>query len=400
MIPGENKLIAFIRKHILVLIVIFATLVTLYARYRFRNFISIDMKEFLLVWFEKISRRGGLKALKKSVGNYNIPYQVIIALFTYLPFRPEYMYKGLSIIFDYLLAWAVAQLVYDLSRRRLLQVIAYIGTAGLPIVILNSAVWGQCDSIYTFFCVLSVLLLLRKRHLLCFIAYGAAFAFKLQAVFLLPFLLFAWLYQERFSIWHFLLVPTVYFVMCLPGVIAGQGLRGVLKAYMGQANMASGRISWGYPCFWLMAQNNAEADYYVMTTPMAMVTVMLLLLCLLAVLLKRGKPLSDRRMLGICFIMVFTCVYFLPAMHERYSYLYLILGLGIAVLDPVTLPGFLGLLFIDMQTYGHYLFKLPAPPWSMLAALNLAIYVFYLFRLIGPIVREPARPRQPLETSE
>ena len=392
MIPGEKKLAAFIRRHILVLIVIFATLATLYARYCFRGFISGDMKEFLLKWFRRIEKRGGLAGLGKSVGNYNIPYQTIIALFTYLPFRPEHMYKGLSIAFDYLLAWAVAQLVYDLTRQRLLQVIAYVGTAGLPIVILNSAAWGQCDSIYTFFCVLSVLLLLRKRYPLCFIAYGAAFAFKLQAVFLLPFLLFAWLYQERFSIWHFLLAPAVYFVMCLPGVLAGQGLRGLLKAYMGQASMTSGRISWGYPCFWLMTQNNADADYYVATTPMAMVTVMLVLLCLLAVLLKRGKALSDREMLGICFIMVFTCVYFLPAMHERYSYLYVILGLGIAVLDPVTLPGFLGILFIDMQTYGHYLFKLPAPPWSMLAALNLAIYAFYIFRVFIPIVREPAQP--------
>ena len=390
MIPGENKLIAFIRKHILVLIVIFATLATLYARYCFRDYISGDMKGCLLAWFDTIREQGGIRGLGEPVGDYNIPYQTIIALFTYLPFRPEYMYKGLSIAFDYLLAWAVAQLVYDLTRQRLLQVIAYVGTAGLPIVVLNSAAWGQCDSIYTFFCVLSLLLLLRKRYLLCFIAYGAAFAFKLQAVFLLPFFLFAWLVRERVSIAHFLLIPAVDAIMCLPGMIEGQGLQGMVKAYLGQVNV-SRKIMWNYPSFWGLLINNKVGKLFEYFKVTAIGTTMLVLLCILVLLLKRGKAFSDRQMLEIAFIMTFTCVFFLPAMHERYSYLYLILGLGVTVINPATLPAFLALLLIDMQTYGMYLFNLETMPWVALSLLNLAAYAFYLLKLGGPILRESAQ---------
>lgn len=399
MIPGENKLIAFIRKHMLVLIVIFATLTTLYARYCFRDFISGDMEKCLLVWFKKMSKRGGLKALKKPVGNYNIPYQAIIALFTYLPFKPEYMYKALSVVFDYLMGWTVAQLIYDLTRERVLQVIGYVATVALPIVVLNSAAWGQCDSIYTFFCVLSLLLLLRERYLLCFMAFGAAFAFKLQAVFLLPFFMFVWLYRERFSIWHFALIPIVDIVLSLPGLIAGRKLNALVTVYVNQTNNTK-KISWNYPSFWNLLQNSSEGEYYSVSRPMAIITVMLILLCMLVLLVKKSGALSEKSTVEIAFVMTYTCVLFLPSMHERYSYLYVILGLVISILNTGTLPAYVGLLLIDMQTYGRYLFLTETLPWSMLAALNLAIYVFYLFRLIGPIVREPARPRQPLETSE
>ena len=63
---------------------------------------------------------------------------------------------------------------------------AYAVVLFLPVVFLNSAVWAQCDSIYTSFCVMSFYFLLRGRGRLSMALYGVAFSFKLQAVFFAP----------------------------------------------------------------------------------------------------------------------------------------------------------------------------------------------------------------------
>ncbi len=387
MIPAERRAIQFIKRHLLIFVVIFATVGTLYVRYCLRDVISGDMSKCLLPWFEKIQKRGGMRALGKAVGNYNVPYQVIIAIFTYLPFRPEYMYKGLSIIFDYLLAWAMAQLIYDLTKERVLQAITYIVTVSLPIVILNSAAWGQCDSIYSFFCVLSMLFLFREKYLLCFISFGVAYAFKLQAVFLLPFLMFVWFYKERFSVWHFVLIPVVNFIMCLPGIIAGRGLKVLTDVYAKQMSNTK-RMAWNYPAFWTFLQDNQSKENYYLMRAMAILTVMLILLVMLVLLMKRDGALSLKNMVEIAFIFVFTCVFFLPSMHERYSYLYIILGIAVAVLDVATLPAFMCLLFVDLQTYGLFLFLTPILPWTVLTLINLAVYVFYIIRVFIPMVQK------------
>ena len=156
----EKRIISAISNHLLSICVAMVTIVTLYVRFCFRDFITMDMRIYLLEWFKQISNEGGMHALKQRIGDYNIVYQTIIALFTYLPVKPEYMYKGLSVLFDYLLAWSAAQIVFALSKNKVFQVITYCAMVSLPFVVLNSAAWGQCDSIYVFFCILSILMLI------------------------------------------------------------------------------------------------------------------------------------------------------------------------------------------------------------------------------------------------
>lgn len=59
----------------------------------------------------------------------------------------------------------------------------------------NSFIWGQLDSIYTFFVVLTFYLLLKRQPLAAFLAFVLALNAKLQAVIFLPALgLFAWVH--------------------------------------------------------------------------------------------------------------------------------------------------------------------------------------------------------------
>lgn len=53
-------------------------------------------------------------------------------------------------------------------------------------MILNLSVWGQCDSIYVTFVIWTIYFLYKEKYRKAFIFLGIAFAFKLQAVFIMP----------------------------------------------------------------------------------------------------------------------------------------------------------------------------------------------------------------------
>lgn len=185
----EKRFLEWVEKHILLFCVIGVTLISMIIRYSFREIISNDAYWCLLPWYDVIKENGGIYALGSQVGDYNMLYQFIIAVFTYLPIEPLSAYKLLSCIFDYLLAAAMGYFVYFFSEKdRILKgTMAYMLVLMSPIVFLNSSYWGQCDAIYTFFCVASLIAFCREKYPLTFVLYGVAFAFKLQAVFLLPF---------------------------------------------------------------------------------------------------------------------------------------------------------------------------------------------------------------------
>ena len=75
--------------------------------------------------------------------------------------EPLFLIKFVSIIFDYVCAIYSLKIVYKLTNKNiLLSLIAYASVLFLPTVMLNGAMWGQCDSIYTSFILISLYYLL------------------------------------------------------------------------------------------------------------------------------------------------------------------------------------------------------------------------------------------------
>ena len=180
---------------------------------------TLDYQNFLAVWVDFFRQNGGLSALGMPVGNYNVPYLFFLALFSRSPIPDLYLIKLLSIFFDVVLAWAVMQLAGRFVRSPARRLACFFLVLFWPTVVLNGALWGQCDSIYTAFAVLSVWLVLAGHPALGMASIAAAFSFKLQAVFVLPvFLLF--LLARRVKLWHFLFFPSVCVLMVLPAVLA------------------------------------------------------------------------------------------------------------------------------------------------------------------------------------
>ena len=148
----EKKILEWAHKHVLLIGVIVLTIISICIRYSFREIISNDSYWCLIPWYEIIKSNGGLAGLKTQVGNYNLLYQTIIAIFTYFPIEPLNAYKLLSGVFDYLCAGAIGWFIYenvetaDENKKRLIGAMAYCAVIYSPLVFLNSSYWGQCDA--------------------------------------------------------------------------------------------------------------------------------------------------------------------------------------------------------------------------------------------------------------
>ena len=114
MLKWEKKIIVFLELHKELLFFLAVTLLGVLIRISGRNFVSGDLSYYLIPWYNEIKENGGFAALQNQVGNYGIPYQFLIAVMTYIPIKEIYLFKTLSCIFDFLLAFRGSQLVCSL----------------------------------------------------------------------------------------------------------------------------------------------------------------------------------------------------------------------------------------------------------------------------------------------
>ena len=201
---------------------------------------SGDYRAFLLPWYEHLLSAGGFAGLADSFSNYNTPYLALLAVLTYLPVDPLVGVKAISIVFDVLLAFFAYRIVREVRPgSRWLPVLAFGATFLLPTVVLNSAWWAQCDSIYVSLCLGSLYLLLRRQTALACALFGLAFAFKLQALFFLPALVVLVLVNRQ-RLRGLVLVPVTFFAALVPAWLAGRSFASQLSVYPSQVGNSSG----------------------------------------------------------------------------------------------------------------------------------------------------------------
>lgn len=197
-------------------------------------------------------------------------------------------------------------------------------TLFLPTVFLNSAIWGQADSIYTAFIVWSFYLLIKQKHIGAMILYGVAFSFKLQAIFVLPLLIMVYVLNRPKQLWHFLLIPAVYLVFCIPPLIAGRPLLDLLTIYINQTNTYP-RLTLNMPN---MFQWFPETEYvYNMLSGYAFGLFALLMAVAFFYLVVRKWRVRSDTIIDVALWSLLMANFFLPAMHERYLYVADVLSL-------------------------------------------------------------------------
>ena len=373
----EKKFLSSVDKHLPLLTIIAVSILSVIIRFSLRHIVSLDVSNFLLPWFNIISQNG----LYEQVGDYNLLYQFLIWIMTKLPFEPLYSYKILSCLGDYLLAILAALLVREIDNNNQTwnSILAYTAILLCPICFINSAAWAQCDALFSAFAVMGLYFLVKERYNQALIALGISFTFKLHAVFILPVFLFVYFTRRRFSVLRFVLVPVTMLALSLPLVFWGRNPSEIISVYFGQITSYP-HMALNYPSFWtLVCDVNAPAQYLNLRIASILFTFSILAFFMLFWIQKKYST-DGKHLLIMAFILCYTCVLFLPSMHERYGFLYEMIAIILAVLIPKTFPLCLGLLLMSLRTYGSYLFEIEVN-LVYLSILNLAIYVGYLHLL-------------------
>ena len=351
------------------------------------NHVTADYETFLSQWVDYYRQNGGFAALGDKIGNYNLPYLYFLCLFSYIGINDLYLIKALSIIFDVILAWGGMQLVGLYTNSTAKRLSAFFLVLYWPTVILNGAYWGQCDSIYVAFAVLSIYLALKNRGAAAMVCIAVSFAFKLQAVFVMP-IFVVLLIGRRVKLWHFLLFPVTYVVLMLPAVLAGYPLLDTITLYFDQMGTVGSGLNYNSPSIYAFANGVANENP---ASALGILAAFMLMAAVFAWAFVRRRHLSDWAILGCAVVLAIGIPYFLPHMHERYFFAADILTLLLAVAAPEYLVLPILCEFASLLGYHAYLkmrYLLPMSYGAVALAIALAGAIIFTAAQLRSIRRK------------
>ena len=349
--------------------------------------VTLDYEDFLSQWVDYYRQNGGFAALGDKIGNYNLPYLYFLAFFSYIGVNDLYLIKALSIVFDVILAWGAMQLIGVYTASSAKRLTAFFLVLYWPTVILNGAYWGQCDSIYTAFAVISIYLALRSRGAAAMICIAVSFAFKLQAVFIMP-IFVVLLIAKRVKLWHFVLFPVTYVVLMLPAVMAGYPLLDTITLYFDQMGTVGSALNYNSSSIYALFGNVSNES---LASALGILAAFTLMGGVFLWAFMRRRYLNDWALLGCAVILAVGIPYLLPHMHERYFFVADILTLLLAVAAPefMVLPVLCE--FASLLGYHAYLkmrYLLPMSYGAVALAVVLAGAVAYTAAQLRPASRK------------
>ncbi len=360
------------------------TLLAFWLRAAALDYETLDYQNFLAHWVEYFRTGGGFRALGGSIGNYNIPYLYFLALFSYSSIRDLYLIKLLSTLFDVLLAWGGLRICARFSENPWRRLGCFFALLFMPTAILNGALWGQCDSIYTALAVLALALALEDKPMRSMICLALSFGFKLQAVFIMP--VFAVLLFNGKLRWrHLIVFPLTYVLLVLPAVIAGRPFIETLTLYFSQTGSIGSGLNYNsssiFAIFWHVQDEEAAAGF-------AIIAAFVYMILVLALAFRCRKRLSDRSVLLFAVLLAIGIPFLLPHMHDRYFFAADAMSLILAFACFPAAAAALLTQFASLLGYHAYLkmrFFLPMRygAWALIAALALC-FGCLLYELRSP----------------
>lgn len=343
------------------------------------DYVTLDYENFLSRWVQYFRDNGGFAALDGSVGNYNLPYLYFLALFSYSPIYDLYLIKLLSIFFDVILAWACMKLTAAAGGSQAKRLFAFLATLLLPTVILNGALWGQCDSIYAALGLIAIWLAMTERPALSVVFMALSFSFKLQAIFLMP-VYFILLYSHRVKFWHLLLFPLTYIIVVLPAVLAGRPFMDTLMLYFNQAGTVGNGLNYNSPSIFALIRGEVDEklwSYIGIGLAFTFCALMFFLLWF------RRRHMTRELILGAALMFAIGVPFFLPHMHDRYFFAADVLSLAVAAAAPefALLP--ICVSFASLLGYHAYLKMVYLLPMRYgTAALAAALFLTAVYMVV------------------
>jgi Gpi18-like mannosyltransferase len=360
-------------------------------RYSLLDFKSLDYFASLKPWYNTI-KSNGFSAFATPFSTYNPPYLYLLYLIArFLPDLPSVVAVKLpGLIADFICAYFVfvtVRLRYGARDSRPL--IAGLVVLFAPSIVLNSAFWGQADSLLAAGLLACTFFLMTHRPGFAMLAFGVALALKLQAVFLVPVLLALGI--KGTIPWRmFLIVPAVLCLAVLPAWIAGRPIADLVGVYLFQTSQFEViTLNAASAYAWLPGSKQVFNLFY---WPAVIIGVAAAFLWC-ALLLRSPRRLTAPLTLEVALVALLVVPFFLPKMHDRYFYPADILSIAVVFFYPQLyyIPILVG--GASFLSYQPFLFERDLVPLPILSlALLVAISVLFYHSMTQLYERVPANP--------
>ena len=338
---------------------------------------TLDFYASLKPWYNTIFAEG-FSAFGTNFSTYNPPYlyllYVIARLFPNLP--TVLVVKLPSLVADFICGYFIYRIVQIKYKDSLIPYVAGMTILFAPTVVLNSAFWGQADSLFTAGILACIFFLLVNRNIWAFICFGIAMAFKLQAIFLAPVLIVLFL-RKTVSWKCFLIIPAMLILALVPAWFAGRPVLDLMNIYLYQTSQ-----------FQLLTMNAASIYSWLPTTNQvfnlfylpgvfagAIVAFMLIFLAY-----KSPNELSKAIILEFGLLTTIVIPFFLPKMHERYFYPADIISIAFAFYYPqfFYIPFLVGgVSFFSYQSFLFNSMPIPLPILTLVLLLAISILTYH-----------------------
>ncbi len=348
---------------------------------------SADYWGFLEDWMKQIRDGGGFRSLGWQISNYSSPYMYLMCLVSYLTNNDLYGLKLVSVFFDYLASIAVFLIIYQITGKVRKSIMGMAILLLSPTVILDSAYWCQCDIIYTTFILFAIYYLFKNNSRGCLILVGISFAFKLQALFIVPFLIILWLKKKTIKLRDFVWIPIIYVVSALPAWLFGRDFKELMTIYFDQA----GTYPWGtleYPNIYaLLGEAMPDMRHATELSGAGTFMTIIILGCIAYYFYAKDIKLTDELLITLALFTVALIVYSLPHMHDRYGFLIDLLAIIYGTLNVKKMPVACGFMLVSVLSFMPYLIAVHIVLIQYVAIGLLGLIVYVGYDLYHQIVR-------------
>lgn len=280
------------------------------------HFASRDYNVFLSQWLSQMREYKGLEALRVQIGDYNMPYLYFLFIISKFNLSDLVLIKWFSCVFDFVCAFFVMKCVGLKFQNIFVKIAAFFTALALPTVLMNSAYWGQCDSILAAGIVASFYFLLKGNGRLATVMFALAFSFKLQAIFVLPAFIVA-IIVGKVKLKDLIYFPLTFIATLLPAIFAGRSIIDSLSIYFMQTTQYP-ELTLNAPSVYQLISNKASFESFNFLGIMLSGLCALLLIFLCFVF---KDKIGQKQLVLVFFLSSLLLPFLLPRMHERYFFI-------------------------------------------------------------------------------
>ena len=263
--------------------------------------------------------------------DYTAPYLYVLTAVSYLP-RAYFLVaiKWISIVFDFIMAVFIGLICRKILKSNTSFLFGFGVALMLPNVILNSAVWAQCDVIFSTFAVASLYFLIRGNNRTAMLLYGISFAFKIQAVFFLPVIIIVFV-KKRINLFYLLYALLSIVIINLPALCMGMGFMDTFITPYKTQTEEYGYLNMNAPNMYLLIdiaanynlEHIGEPNYLWREWFSGAGVIFTLGVCvvLFAIIYRKEFTFTAKKLVLISYLFATLVPFVLPHMHERYWFL-------------------------------------------------------------------------------